>query len=174
MTSPARVSLSEAYIHQLGEPGLADFDNDGYPDISCGSNGTVYPELERVRSEIPGPKIRRLLYRNQGGNGTFVHMHRREGLVPISSSPFISRGCAFGDFDNDGDIDVLNHEPERTARPCCATTHPPGITGSRFASKGTKSNRSAQFGGLAPVLIRYDGKIQAQCVTSQFQLSLSQ
>src|SRR5258708_77520 len=157
MTSPAGF-LSERTFISWGT-GLADFDNDGYPDILV-VNGTVYPELERVRPKFQA-RNPRLLYRNQG-NGTFVHMHRRE-VGPDIEQPFISRGCAFGDFDNDGDIDVLimnRNEPPSLLR----NDAPAGNHWIKIRLEGTKSNRSA-IGSR--VLIRYDGKIQAQCVTSQ-------
>jgi hypothetical protein len=101
------------------------------------------------------------LYRNQG-NGTFVHMHRSE-VGPAIEQPFISRGCAFGDFDNDGDIDVLvmnRNEPPSLLR----NDAPPGNHWIKIRLEGTKSNRSA-IGSR--VLVHYGGKIQAQCLTSQ-------
>ncbi len=78
-------------------------------------------------------------------------------------APHSSRGCAFGDFDNDGDVDILiiNHnEPPSLLRN--------DITGNHHAIKikliGVKSNRSA-IG--ARVTVRYGGKVQAQEVLSQ-------
>jgi hypothetical protein len=136
-----------------------DFDNDGYPDILV-VNGTVYPELEHVykKYEARNP---RLVYRNQG-NGTFVHMHRSE-VGPDIDARFMSRGCAFGDFDNDGDMDVLIMN--RNAPPSLLRNDAPAMNHwLKVRLEGTKSNRSA-IGSR--VLVTYGGKVQAQCVTSQ-------
>lgn len=82
--------------------GFADFDNDGWLDIFL-VNGHVYPEVERLRSEM-GYAQRKILYRNLG-NGGFIDITEKVGS-PLTD-PLAGRGCAFGDFDNDGDIDVL-------------------------------------------------------------------
>ena len=73
--------------------GLADFDNDGWPDLMQ-VNGHVYPELA---AQYRNPRI---FYRNLG-HGKFEELN---GVVPGQHS---SRGAAFGDLDNDGDIDVV-------------------------------------------------------------------
>jgi hypothetical protein len=74
-----------------------------------------------------------------------------------------SRGCAFGDFDNDGDLDIL----------IVNLNEPPSLLRNDLAGDnrwlkvkliGTKSNRSA-IG--ARVLARYGGKQQVQEVISQ-------
>jgi hypothetical protein len=82
--------------------GFFDFDNDGWPDILI-CNGHVYPEVEQLKTEA-GYAQRKLLYRNLR-NGHFADISLNVG--PGISDPAASRGCAFGDFDNDGDIDVV-------------------------------------------------------------------
>lgn len=82
--------------------GFFDMDNDGWPDILI-CNGHVYPEVEQLRTEA-GYAQRKLLYRNLR-NGRFEDVSMQAG--PGISMPSASRGCAFGDFDNDGDIDVV-------------------------------------------------------------------
>jgi hypothetical protein len=138
--------------------GLADFDNDGRPDLMV-VNGTVYPELEAVYSKYPsrGP---RLMFRNQG-DGSFVPLGEEAG--PGITSRHISRGCAFGDFDNDGDLDILIlnvNEPPSLLR----NDAPAGNHWIKVRLEGTRSNRSA-IG--ARVLARYGGKVQAQSAVSQ-------
>jgi hypothetical protein len=139
--------------------GLVDLDNDGYPDIFL-VTGTVYPELERVypgKFPARGPRI---VFRNQG-NGTFVELGDETG--PAIASRHVSRGCAFGDFDNDGDLDILIMN--RNEPPTLLRNDAPGRNHRlKIRLEGTKSNRSA-IG--ARVLVRYGGKVQAQCVTSQ-------
>jgi enediyne biosynthesis protein E4 len=138
--------------------GLVDLDNDGYPDIFCVA-GTVAPELERVYAKYPA-RNPRLIFRNQG-NGTFVELGDEIG--PDIAARHVSRGAAFGDFDNDGDLDVLimnRNEPPSLLR----NDAPSGNHWLKVRLEGTKSNRSA-IGSR--VLVRYGGKVQAQCVTSQ-------
>jgi enediyne biosynthesis protein E4 len=82
--------------------GFADFNNDGWPDLFV-ANGHVYPDVDQLNetSRYLQPKE---LYRNLG-NGRFVEMvGSKPGDLAI---PRPARGAAFGDYDNDGDIDVL-------------------------------------------------------------------
>jgi hypothetical protein len=82
--------------------GFADFDNDGLLDLFV-ANGHVYPEIDRLgtRTKYRQPKQ---LFRNSG-KGLFSDVSEAVGgglLIEKSS-----RGAAFGDVDNDGDVDVL-------------------------------------------------------------------
>jgi hypothetical protein len=73
------------------------------------------------------------------------------------------RGAAFGDFDNDGDMDVLImnvNEPPSLLR----NDAPPGNRWIKIRLEGTKSNRSALG---ARVVVRYGGKVQVQELMSQ-------
>lgn len=82
--------------------GFFDFDNDGLPDIlTC--NGHVYPEVGETAAES-GYRERKVLYRNLG-NGKFADVSLEAGPGILEAVP--GRGCAFGDFDNDGDMDVV-------------------------------------------------------------------
>ncbi len=82
--------------------GFMDYDNDGWIDIFY-VTGHVYPRIEtyEVDAEFKTPRI---AYRNLG-NGKFRDESHRLG--PGVLERFSSRGCAFGDYDNDGDIDVV-------------------------------------------------------------------
>jgi hypothetical protein len=138
--------------------GLVDLDNDGNPDIFL-VTGQVYPELEAVNPKYPrkGP---RLLFRNLG-NGTFLEIP--EESQPALAARYVSRGCAFGDFDNDGDLDILimnqNEAPSLLRNDAPQNNH-----WIKVRLHGTKSNRSA-IG--ARVTVRSGGKIQVQEVMSQ-------
>ena len=116
--------------------GFFDFDNDGWPDILI-CNGHVYPEVEQLKTEAGYPQ-RKLLYRNLR-NGRFEDVSMNAG--PGISEPIASRGCAFGDFDNDGDIDVVvnpvNDKPQLLR--CDSQT---GNHWIKVRTIGTKSNRS--------------------------------
>ncbi|HEV2468123.1 MAG TPA: CRTAC1 family protein [Candidatus Sulfotelmatobacter sp.] len=82
--------------------GFFDMDNNGWPDILI-CNGHVYPEVEQLKTEA-GYAQRKLVYQNLR-NGHFADISFQVG--PGISEPNASRGAAFGDFDNDGDIDVV-------------------------------------------------------------------
>ena len=82
--------------------GFVDYDNDGWADI-IQVNGHVYPEIagHAIGQMFKNP---RLVYRNLG-NGQFKDVSSSMGSG--INERYSSRGAAFGDFDNDGDIDVL-------------------------------------------------------------------
>ena len=137
---------------------IVDLDNDGYPDIFW-VTGNVYAEIERINPKFPfkGPRV---LFRNKG-DGTFTRMGDEAG--PAINARHVSRGCAFGDFDNDGDIDIVimnQNEPPSLLR----NDAPRENHWLKVRLEGTKSNRSA-IG--ARVLVHYGDKVQAQCVLSQ-------
>jgi enediyne biosynthesis protein E4 len=138
--------------------GFADFDNDGYPDVLV-VTGSVYPEVEKKLPQYPY-KTPPVMFRNLG-NGTFEELSLQADLGILESHS--SRGCAFGDFDNDGDVDVLivnMNEPPSLLR----NNVDPKQHWLKVRLEGVKSNRGA-IG--ARVLVRYGGKTQAQAVLSQ-------
>lgn len=79
-----------------------DYDNDGWPDLLV-VNGHVYPQLTTAGLKIAYPQ-RSLFYRNKR-DGTFAEITAEAGAA--LNKPAISRGAAFGDLDNDGDVDVV-------------------------------------------------------------------
>jgi hypothetical protein len=156
VTLSSRIGVETRYI--CWGAGMVDLDNDGYPDIFM-VTGSVYPEVERKLPQYPN-KSPRAIFRNLG-NGTFEELVTEAG--PGIGAAHCSRGCAFGDFDNDGDLDIL----------IVNLNEPPSLLRNDLSGKqnwikvklqGVKSNRSA-IG--ARVLVRYGGKVQAQAVLSQ-------
>jgi hypothetical protein len=138
--------------------GIVDLDNDGLPDLFL-VTGHVYPEIE---SKVPAYPFRtpRMVFRNLGGG-------KLEQLIAQGGSGLeaahSSRGCAFGDFDNDGDVDVLvmnMNEPPSLLRN--------DVKGGGHWIKvkliGEQSNRSA-IGSR--VIAHYGGRKQAQEVLAQ-------
>jgi hypothetical protein len=137
--------------------GVEDFDNDGNADIFWVTGG-IYPEMQD-RPDQPF-KAPRIVFRNLG-EGRFEELTSEAG--PAIADLHCSRGCAFGDFDNDGDVDILVvnlNEPPSLLRN--------DVSGSNNWIKvklaGVKSNRSA-IG--ARVTVHYAGKVQAKEVSGQ-------
>ena len=137
--------------------GIQDFDNDGLPDLFW-VTGSVYPEVEAAHSDYPF-RTPRVLFRNLG-KGRFEELATAGPAIAEAHS---SRGAAFGDFDNDGDVDIL----------IMNMNEPPSLLRNDFTGDGhwlkvklvgTKSNRSA-IG--ATVIASYGARRQAQAVTAQ-------
>jgi hypothetical protein len=81
--------------------GFFDMDNDGWLDILI-ANGHVYPEVNGSKTEAPYAE-HKYLYRNLR-NDRFEEVTDRAGPGITAAVP--ARGCAFGDYDNDGDLDI--------------------------------------------------------------------
>jgi enediyne biosynthesis protein E4 len=138
--------------------GMGDFDNDGQPDLFL-VTGSVYPEIEKVLPNYPH-KTPRIVFRNLGG-GRFEELIEQAG--PGIAAVHSSRGCAFGDFDNDGDIDILvmnMNEPPSLLRNDCTKEN----RWLKVKLIGTKSNRSALG---TRVTVRYGDRVQTQELTAQ-------
>jgi len=79
-----------------------DYDLDGYPDILT-ANGHIEEEIGRVQPKIKYQEPP-LLFRNLG-NKKFEDVSSAVG--PDFTKPLVARGAIYGDFDHDGDLDVL-------------------------------------------------------------------
>lgn len=116
--------------------GFFDMDNDGWLDILM-SNGHVYPEVDRSKTDLTYAE-HKYLYRNLR-NGRFEDVTNQGGPGIMERAP--ARGCAFGDYDNDGDIDIVvncvNHIPQLLR--CDSTLRRNWV---KVKLVGVKSNRS--------------------------------
>jgi hypothetical protein len=148
--------------------GFLDFDNDGWPDLLL-VNGHVFPEVESLDTDIRY-RDQAILYRNQG-DGTFADLSDKAG--PGILERHAARGAAFGDYDNDGQIDVLvnnqNEPPTLLKQTGKGQTGKGGQTGGGGGNwillklEGAPSNRSA-IG--AKVELTAGGRTQVQEVRS--------
>jgi len=137
---------------------IQDLDNDGLPDIFF-TTGMVSPELEASLRDAPY-KTPNVVFRNLGG-GRFEELLEEAG--PAMKEFHSSRGAAFGDFDNDGDIDILimnMNEPPSLLRNDCDRSN----DWLKVLLEGVESNRSA-IG--ATVVVSYGDRRQAQAVLAQ-------
>ena len=150
--------LHEVTQHIQWGTGLVDFDNDGWPDLFY-SVGNLFPRVEKFNPRYPyrGP---RFLFRNLR-DGSFANI--TDDCGPGLTTTHSSRGCAFGDFDNDGDMDILvmnMNEPPSLIRADVST----GNHWIKVKLFGIESNRTA-IG--ARIDVRSGDRKQSQEVHSQ-------
>jgi len=81
---------------------FVDLGNDGWLDLFL-ANGHVYPEVAQLKTEAAYAQ-RKVVYVNRG-NGRFEDV--TEQLGAPATTPRAARGAAFGDVDNDGDVDIV-------------------------------------------------------------------
>jgi hypothetical protein len=148
--SPSRNSLGFGCV-------LADIDLDGALDLIV-ANGHIDDTVRNIRGNV-GYAQAPHLFLNQG-NGTFRDAASDAGAE--FARPRVGRGLAYGDFDRDGDLDLLvttNNGPASLFR----NDQIAGNRSLRFHLVGTKSNRDA-IGAV--VQIFYGGASQARMVKS--------
>ncbi len=117
--------------------GFFDFDNDAWKDLLL-VNGHIFPEVDRLKIDIRY-RERAILYRNLG-NGNFADISEQagSGVLELHSS----RGAAFGDYDNDGSVEILvNNQNEQPSLLKLARKPPGNWIILKLA--GVRANRSA-------------------------------
>jgi enediyne biosynthesis protein E4 len=155
VTEAGGLGVSTQYV--CWGTGFADFDNDGWPDILY-VTGSVYPEVEKDYPDYPykSPKV---VFRNLG-KGMFEEVSDRSGPAVLENRS--SRGCAFGDFDNDGNLEMLilnmGEPPSLLKNTAKVENHWLSVK-----AIGTQSNRSA-IG--ARITVRAGNRSQIREVTS--------
>jgi hypothetical protein len=126
---------SDTYAHVTWGTGMVDFDNDGNRDlfIACGH---LLDNVEQF-DDTTSYEARNIVLRNNS-QGRFVNVSDQcgDGLLPKLSS----RGAAFDDLDNDGDLDVVILNSRR--EPTILRNESGGMNQwIQVQLRGTKSNR---------------------------------
>jgi enediyne biosynthesis protein E4 len=116
--------------------GFFDFDNDGWPDLLL-VNGHAFPEVDRLNIDIRY-RERAILYRNERGRFVDISESSGPGIVEKHSS----RGAAFGDYDNDGAVEVLVNNQNETPSLLRQAVKPANHW-IALKLEGVKANRSA-------------------------------
>jgi hypothetical protein len=114
-----------------------DYDLDGHPDIFA-ANGHIDEQIGRVQPKIQYKQAPLLFHNN--GKGKFEDVSKTMGAE--FQRPIVARGAAYGDFDHDGDLDVLittNHGPAYLYRNDGGNRN----HWAHFKLEGVQSNRSA-------------------------------
>jgi len=147
-----------ASLNRLGFGCLfADLDLDGALDLVV-ANGHIDETVRSIKGNV-GYAQAPQLFLNQGG-GSFRDASTQVG--PAFVQPRVGRGLAYGDFDRDGDVDLLmttNNGPAVLFR-----TDAPAVNRSiRLTLQGTKSNRDA-IGAVVRVF--HEGTSQSRMVRS--------
>ena len=140
-----------------------DYDLDGWLDIFV-ANGHIEQGIERIQSKIRYAQPPHL-FRNTGG-GKFEEVTRTMGAA--FNKPLVARGAAYGDFDNDADLDVVimtNNGPAVLLRNEGGTNR-----SLRLRLVGTRSNRD----GLGAVVTVKAGKESQTAMAQSGSSYLSQ
>ena len=167
--------IDEAPVSAIGRASLlrltfacffVDVDLDGLLDIFA-ANGHVADDIARVQPTITYAQPPHL-FRNLGGK-KFEDLSTRLGAA--FAKPAVARGAAYGDYDNDGDPDLLitaNNGPARLLRNDGGVNHRLRVT-----LLGTSSNRDA-IGASVRVLREQGGPLVRMVKTGSSYLSQSE
>jgi len=136
VSGPAGITVPTREVLSFGG-GFFDYDNDGWLDIFI-ANGHVYPEVEQVTPEIRYRQTNTLFHNETNGKFTEVSKQAGSGF----EKPYVGRGVAFADFDNDGFMDLVvgnNGDAPLLLRNSAGN----GNHFANFKLVGAKSNRDA-------------------------------
>jgi hypothetical protein len=134
-----RAGLGHNSLYLGWGAGFVDLDNDGWLDLVA-ANGHIYPEIDR--SSLGATYREPMLVYQSLGNGRFADASATLGAEIARQRS--GRGIAFGDYDDDGDTDMLVVQLDD--RPALLRNDQPRDTRNHWIKlklTGTKSNRSA-------------------------------
>ena len=152
-----RSAVGRASLLTLGFGGFFfDYDLDGWLDIFV-ANGHIERDIERIQPRIKYAEPPHV-FRNTG-KGAFAEV--TQSLGAAMRQPRVGRGAAYGDIDNDGDLDVVtttNGGPAVLLRNDGGSNH-----SLRLRLVGSRSNRDG-FGAV--VRVTTGGETQTQMLRS--------
>lgn len=157
---------------------IADFDNDGFKDVYITNgykrdytnmdfiNYAVQKKMNENKTgqrtaiselleNMPSAVVENYMYKNKG-DLTFTKMNTDWGLNQKS----LSNGAAYGDLDNDGDLDLIVNNIDEKAFVYRNNTEL--IKGNNYLKVKLRGSESNKFGIGAKVEIEYNGNIMAQ------------
>lgn len=163
-------------------PLFADFDNDGYKDIFI-SNGTrreinnkdyfnkINKEKRHIDSllvktlNIPTEPVSNFLFKNSG-DLTFKDVSKKWGI----SEKTFSNGCAYSDFDNDGDLDLVVNNIDGEV-----SLYENTVSDSNFLNVQITADNKNPFGLGSKISLFSNNNLQYQEITTTrgFQSSVS-
>jgi hypothetical protein len=135
MTFPAGLGINTRYLGWGTH--FYDFNNDGWPDIFM-ANGHVYPEVDTAPLDSTYEQ-RKILYLNKG-DGSFEDVSLRAGPGILLKKS--SRGAAFGDLFNTGQVDIVINNLNDTPTLLRNIQSSPNQV-LKVQLEGTQSNRTA-------------------------------
>jgi enediyne biosynthesis protein E4 len=154
------VGLAAPSLDRVGfGAGLRDLNNDGWLDIFV-TNGHVLAHPDDVTPDTPRAQKGQLFLNSGGGQFRDVTARAGSGLA----QPRVGRGAAFGDWDNDGDLDILlgpNHGP-------AAMLVNEGVPGSHWLQLRLRGRRSNRDGIGARIDVTVGGRTQRDEVRSAY------
>lgn len=160
VTSPSGMRALSLPMSGFG-PAFYDFDNDGWKDffVSRGHVTAVWP---------PGSKFDEpnTVFRNLGPSGKWAAYTEQAGFTEASAARH--RGCAFGDFDGDGRVDIVVTSLDRPAE-LWMNRSPHAGHWLDTALTGTKSNRDgigARIKVMTKAGVQYNHQTSSVCYAS--------
>jgi enediyne biosynthesis protein E4 len=146
VTWPAKLA-QPTYTNVGWGTGFVDFSNSGLLDIFI-ANGHVYPQMDQIAGAARYAEPMQL-FRNKG-DGTFDDISGVLAGIPGASR----RGAAFGDLNNDGNVDVVVLDMDGPPQ-LLLNVSANGNHRVLFKLVGTKSNKM----GIGAKLVVISGKI---------------
>ena len=135
---------------------FCDFDLDGFQDLIT-ANGHIEPEINGIQNDITFEQTPQLFHYSEGN---FVDISNKAG--DVFNKPIVGRGISTGDFDKDGDLDVLITENGGSPK----LIRNDSESNNNFISIQLKGQAPNLQGVGAKIILYYGGTKQQQMVST--------